>query len=178
MRHAPCAHWRDTQTDMATIPAVVSSPSCQVLVQEPLRLAAHTGDVVSPLPIVLRGGEVSGSPVWSSLPVAAMLLLNSLIPLPIEPAISGIRFGPNTSNATATTIKRCGRLRFSNTFLVLQGLTQTELFRRRPARRFAPCVGVYNPEGRREAARADLSGFLTPASVGALLAFRHTIGFS
>jgi hypothetical protein len=46
--------------------------------------------------------------------------LNSLIPFPIEPAISGMRFGPNTSNATATTIKRCGRLRFSNTFPILQ----------------------------------------------------------
>ncbi len=49
-----------------------------------------------------------------------MLFLNSLIAFPIEPPISGIRFGPNASSATAMTIKRCGRLRFSNNVPVLQ----------------------------------------------------------
>jgi hypothetical protein len=37
-----------------------------------------------------------------------------------------MRFGPNTSNATAMTIKRCGRLRFSNNFPVLQATDANE----------------------------------------------------
>jgi hypothetical protein len=94
--------------------------SSPFLGQKPFRLTALSGDRDPRVcDRALRGG-VSGSPVSSSLPIPAMLFLNSLIAFPIEPPISGMRFGPNTSNATAMTIKRCGRLRFSNNFPVLQ----------------------------------------------------------